>query len=122
MFGHTKQSASPATSPFSFLISADSLSIATSSANGPSMIAPFICPLFPIAAINAASTHDGIPTDICSVGAIIATFGVSIPSVLAVLITYCVIAVFCLKSGAGITATSDVTSNLWYVGISNTVT
>jgi len=79
MLGKRRQSASPATKLFTFLISTDSGSMATSRARGPSPMQPRICPRSAILASMAPSTHAGMESSICSEAAMNAILGFSMP-------------------------------------------
>ena len=70
----------------------------------------------------APSVDDGTLGSTCSEGAMQAIFGVSMPSSLAVWMRYPISFCFCLKSGAGITATSEMQSSLGSDGISRMAT
>ena len=108
MLSTISTSASPATGETIPLIAAASSETALSSANGPSMIAPLICPRSPILLMIASSTAvlmSGLTT---SIAASIATLGFSSPNACPTATLFCTISILALRSGSMFIAPSDM--------------
>ena len=76
-------------------------------------MAPGIWPRWLCMPSQAASAQAGIPMETCSVAARTATLGLGFSRLFETLMRKFMMAVFCLKSGAGMMAMSEQTSSLW---------